>query len=363
VKLTIYGRPGIVVALLAAVAALLWAIASRSGGTVGGVAGAVALFYSALAAISAYAVWRCRVLDRAARWDTPERLLILAPHEDDCVIAAGGIGARNLRLGGTVHIAYLVLDEQPGMPVIRAAEARAAWREAGLDATNIRSLDLLPRLHSRDPYKLRSAAATLRTIIDEVEPTALIMPMFEGGHIHHDMTAALVGTIWTLRDRFAIYEAPEYGPYVSLNNTPHRVVSLCARWLLGVISYNGPADGIDNRTILQFELDASDLACKRRMLAAFASQNAPSLVATYGYPDRLVRWDPICRRRHPYDFRKSYLRLSLAARRVLPAGWAARLFGIRGGAIGREDAVTDWDAEWTFSTADAPVSTDTPPAG
>jgi LmbE family N-acetylglucosaminyl deacetylase len=360
VKVTIYSRPAIVVALLGGVATLLSVAAGLSGGTVGGFLDALALFYSALTAISIYALWRCRVLGRAARWDAPERLLILAPHEDDCVISAGGIGARNLRLGGIVRIVYLVRDEHPGMPEIRATEAQAAWREAGLDAADLQMLDLLPPLRGRDPRKLRMAARTLRKVIDDFAPTALVMPMFEGGHVQHDMTAAVVGKIWTSEDRFALYEAPEYGPYVSLNNTPHRVVSLCARWLLGLISYSGPADGIDDREILAFELDPADLDCKRRMLAAFASQNAPSLVATYGYPDRLVRWDPARRRRHPYEFEKSYLRLSLAARWLLPGRWAARLFGIRGGAIGREDAVTDWDAEWTIEGgASQPDSADT----
>jgi LmbE family N-acetylglucosaminyl deacetylase len=349
VKLTVYFRPGIATALVGSVAALLWIAACLSGGTVGGILGALALFYSALTAISVHALWRCHVIERAARWDTPERLLILAPHEDDCVIAAGGIGACNLRLGGTVHIVYLVRDEY--LPEVRIAEARAAWQEAGLDAAHIQTLDLLPKLRSRDPQKLRAAAKILRAIIDDIAPTVVIMPLFEGGHIQHDMTAGLVGTIWTPQDRFALYEAPEYGPYVSLNNTPHRVVTLCTRWLLGLISYSGPPDGIDEREILAFELDPADLARKRRMLAAFTSQNAPSLVATYGYPDRLVRWDPSRRRRYPYDFQKSYLRLSLAAGRLLPGRWAARLSGIRGGAIGREDAVTDWDTEWTLEEA------------
>lgn len=287
--------------------------------------------------------WRSR-----PTWDTPERLLILAPHEDDCVIAAGGIGARNRRLGGAIRIVYLAPDEQPGMADRRQGEARAAWQQAGLEASDLRFLDLLPRLRQRDPAKLRAAATALRSIIDEFKPSVLVMPMFEGGHIQHDMTAALVGTILTAEDRFEVFEAPEYGPYVSLNNTPHRVITLCARWLLGLVSYRGPSDGIDGRRLRSFQLDPADLDCKRRMLGAFISQNAPSLVASYAYANRLARWDPSRRRRHPYDFRLSYLRLSLMARRFMPARIASRLFGIQSGAIGREDDVTDWDREWAL---------------
>ncbi len=350
-KLAVDFRPAAVVAILAVVAGALWSASVALTGAPALLTGGIALFYSALLVVAAYALWRCHALEIPARWDAPQRLLILAPHEDDCVITAGGVGARNRRLGGAVRIVYLAPEEQPGMAERRRAEAHAAWQEAGLDAGDLRFLDLLPRLRQRDPMKLRLAATKLRSIIDEFKPTVLIVPMFEGGHIQHDMTAALVGTILTPEDRFEVFEAPEYSPYISLNNTPHRVMTLCARWLLGLVSYHGPSDGIDGRRLLKFRLDTTDLACKSRMLGAFVSQNAPSLVATYSYPDRLARWDPSRRRRHPYDFRVSYVRLSLMARRILPARIAIRLFGVQGGAIGREDGVTDWDREWALDTS------------
>jgi hypothetical protein len=252
-------------------------------------------------------------------------------------------------LGGAVRIVYLVRDED--IPDKRQDEARSAWQKAGLDPSELRFLDLLPPLRQRDPGKLRVAAATLRSVIDDFKPTVLIMPMFEGGHIHHDMTAALVGTILTSEDKFKVFEAPEYSPYISLNNTPHRVLTLCARWLLGLVSYSGPPDGIDGRRLVKFWLDPSNLDCKSRMLDAFTSQNAPSLVATFSYPDRLARWDPSRRQRHPYNFRFSYLRLSLLARRIMPARVANRLFGVQGGAIGREYDVTDWHREWSEDAA------------
>src|SRR5205823_4612105 len=112
------------------------------------------VFYSMLFVISAWALWRSLVLERWDRWDAPGRLLVLAPHEDDCVISAGGIGARNQQLGGATRVVYLAPDELPGMAEIRAAEARAAWREAGLDAGDLRHLDLLPPLRRRDPQRL-----------------------------------------------------------------------------------------------------------------------------------------------------------------------------------------------------------------
>ena len=123
-KLRIYFRPFPVVLLLLAVAALLWLATYELPG--GSWLSPVALFYSALTAISVWALGRLLVLERWRTWSEPHRLLILAPHEDDCVISAGGVALHNQRLGGVVRIVYLAPDETPGLPDIRAAEARAA---------------------------------------------------------------------------------------------------------------------------------------------------------------------------------------------------------------------------------------------
>jgi LmbE family N-acetylglucosaminyl deacetylase len=343
-KLRIDFRPSIVVALLAAAALLFW-LATNIPGIIW-ITLPLALFYSMLTAVAALALLRIRMIERWMDWDVPGRLLILAPHEDDCVICAGGLGLRNSRLGGVTRVVYLARDEAPALPQRREAEARGAWKVAGLPDADLRFFDLLPPLETRDPEKLRKAAAVLREIIDEFKPTALVTPAFEGGHVHHDMVAALIDRLVTPGDGFAVFEAPEYTPYVSLLNTPHRVLALAARWLFGLIAYNGPPDGVDGRPILKLRLSPQELADKRRMLAAFVSQNAPSLVATRGYPDRLVASMRRGHRRHPFDFDRSYLRFVLALRRRLPARLVDRIMPVQLGTIGRTGAITDWDAEW-----------------
>lgn len=342
-KLRIFGRPALAVGLLGLTALLLAVMTRAIGWPYGSILLPITLFYLALFALAGWALSRLAILERWTEWSTPQRLLILSPHEDDCVISSGGIGARNHALGGATRIVYLAPDEAPGLPERRAAEARAAWREAGLEPSDLVHLDLLPRLRQRDPQKLRTAGERLRAIIDDFRPTVLVMPMFEGGHIHHDMVAGLIGSIVTPADTFAIYEAPEYSPYASLRFTPHRVIGLCTRWL-GLVSYYGPPDGIDARPVLKVRLTAAELDAKRRMLGAFVSQNAPSLMETRSYPDRLVRWTPGVRR-HPFELRGSFLAFALAARRVLPAALVDRLLPVERGTIGREPALTDWEAE------------------
>jgi hypothetical protein len=346
-RLKVYFEPALPVGLLVAAAGLFWiAFVTLGSGLIATAVLALALFYTALAAMGALALLRLAVLERWRDWPGPARLLILAPHEDDCVISAGGVGAQNSRIGGTTRVVYLAPDEASGMGERRADEARQAWRVAGVVGDDLRHLNLLPPLRQRDPQKLRAAATQLRAIIDEFAPTVIVVPMFEGGHIHHDMSAALIGMILTPDDLFQVFEAPEYSPYASLWYTPHRVIALCSRWLFGLVSYYGPPDGIDGRPIQKYRLDAADLDCKRRMLAAFESQNAPSLVATRSYADRLVAFDRNVRRRTPFDFRWSYLRFVLAARRVLPPRLIDRLLPVQLGTIGRECNLTDWSEEW-----------------
>jgi LmbE family N-acetylglucosaminyl deacetylase len=350
-KLAIYFRPAIPVGLMIVAACLFWGATLAIGsGLVSGIALAAALFYTGLSAFGVLALLRLSVLERWCDWRGPERLLVLAPHEDDCVISAGGVGALNRRIGGTTRIVYLAPDEAPGMAERRAAEARAAWQAADVAGDDVRHLDLLPPLRQRDPQKLHAAAGKLRAVIDEFQPTIVVVPMFEGGHVHHDMLAGLIGTILTDKDRFEVFEAPEYSPYASLWYTPHRVIALCSRWLFGLVSYYGPPDGIDGRSVRKYRLGPAELECKRRMLTAFESQNAPSLVATRSYPDRLVAFDRRARRRTPFDFRWSYLRLALAARRALPPRLVERLLPVQLGTIGRECKLTDWSEEWTAAS-------------
>jgi LmbE family N-acetylglucosaminyl deacetylase len=344
-KLRLFGRPGPAVALLGLAALLLCAAALDIGWPWGLLVLPFALFYLALFAVSAWALLRLQSLERWADWKK-QRLLILAPHEDDCVIAAGGVGPRNRDLGGTTRIIYLAPDDDPAMVARRADETRAAWRQAGFADSDLQHLDLLPRLRQRDPQKLRAAGPALRAIIDEFRPTAIIVPMFEGGHVQHDMLAGLVGRLVRPDEGIEIFEAPEYSPFTSLAYTPHRVIALATRWLFGLVAYYGPPDGIDGRPVLKFRLTPDELARKRRMLGAFVSQNAPSLMATRAYPDRLVRWNPSALRRHPFEVRGSYLALALAARRVLPAKLVNRLLPGEPGTIGREPMLTDWDAEY-----------------
>lgn len=340
-KLRIYFQPIWTVLGLAVTAAGFWTATWVLDGLGGWMCSSLALFYSSLAAISGYALNRCYVIERGVTWNAAERMLILAPHQDDCVICAGGIGIRNQKLGGETHVVYLVQDEEPGMAERRKNEAIAAWTLAGVGMDRLRHLDLLPRLHERSPQRLKETAVALRQIIDSIAPTVLVIPLFEGGHIHHDLLNYLVTSALEPRPGLKIFECPEYSPYLSLCWTPHRIIALCGRWMGGLVSYYGPPDGIDARHVWQVLLSDDELELKRRMLASFESQHGDSLAATRAYPDRLIEWQQRPTKLRPFAVEGSYVEFVLAIQRWIPRALASRLFPGQLATYGREPAITD----------------------
>jgi LmbE family N-acetylglucosaminyl deacetylase len=344
-KVRIYFRPIPVVLSLGATALLFWSWWFFTLSLWRWALLPAAVFYAILFALAGYALLRCNTIERWMEWSHPERLLILAPHQDDCVLCAGGIGIRNTRLGGETFIVYFVQDEMLGMAERRAAEAEEAWSLAGVAPDHLRQLDLLPPLYSRKPDCLPAAAREIGRLIDEIKPAVLIMPMFEGGHIHHDIASQLVSLVLGDKPSVRVFESPEYSPFFSLRHTPHRVIAQCGRWLFGLCSYYGPPDGVDERSIYKISLDEGELALKRQMLGTFASQNGPSLAQASAYPDRIVEWRPRPYRARPFRVERSYLRFVLALERVLPRRFVALILPGQRGTIGREPDITDLDQE------------------
>jgi LmbE family N-acetylglucosaminyl deacetylase len=319
------------IAVLSAAVATPW----RWGGILLGI------LFLTLSFVALLALTRLRKLEKWVDWNSPERLLVIAPHQDDCVICAGGLGIRNAHLGGVTHIVYLVQDLDRNTADKRRNEVISAWGLAGITEASLEHHNLLPALYEHNPSRLAGAATELAKIINGFNPTVIVMPLFEGGHIHHDLTNYLVSQFLSPSTDVRVLEAPEYSPFVSLKLTPHRIIALCVRWLFGVVAYYGPPDGIDGRVILKLRLTQDELELKRSMLARFESQNGPSLAATRCYPDRFVPWAPSMRKNVPFDFHSSYLHFVLRLSRAISRRWAIMLFPVQMGTIGKEPGITN----------------------
>jgi N-acetylglucosamine malate deacetylase 1 len=145
----------------------------------------------------------------------PRRVLILAPHPDDEVVACGLAGYRARREGAMVSVFYLTT----GVP---ACEALWPWQRAGYAARIVRRqaeakeaagllgfaaagrLDVPSRslrLH------LDAAAAAVARALDAVVASELWVTAFEGAHQDHDAANALAARF---RERLSVWEFAAY---------------------------------------------------------------------------------------------------------------------------------------------------------
>jgi LmbE family N-acetylglucosaminyl deacetylase len=352
-------RPWVALLFLIGAAVALFLLAAAISGAGRILACGAGLFYAGLSALTLHSWYRITRNERPLAWNDAERLLIVAPHQDDCVIAAGGIGLRNIALGGETRVVYLYQEQDVATAQCRAEEAKSAWRIAGLEAVHLLHLDLLPPITERDPKRLYHCQEALASIIESFRPTVIVLPMFEGGHVHHDVVNHLLTSIVTPAHKIRMYEAPEYSPFVSLTGTPHKIIALCTRWLL-FASYYGPPDCVDDRIILVAALSKRELHTKVQMLSVFASQNPAALIRYHGHRDRFVIWHPRPYRARPFDVGHWLFVLIQDFTNSSAAGLARKLIPNQSGTIGRQPYVTDLDLE--FGVASSPLIETTPSA-
>ena len=325
-KLRLYWRPGMLVGLLAAAALALGAGAFFTRGVAGWLLGIAATVYGCAFGIAAACMVRIRAREGMIALVRPERILIVAPHQDDCVLCAGGFAARNTRLGGQTHVLYLVQPADEETRRIRQREAISSWALVGCPPERLYHLDLLPAPGRPDPARIREAAQEIERIISTVCPTMLFVPLYEGGHLQHDIANYVVSFLVEKPKGMKVYECPEYSPCVSLAGTPHKVLSMLARLLGGLVSYYGLPEGVGDAPILNLDMDEEELALKRRMLEAFKSQHGDALALHHGHADRVIPWTNRPYRAEPFDYGRSLCRMIQGLEKTRLAWVVRKLF-------------------------------------
>jgi N-acetylglucosamine malate deacetylase 1 len=187
----------------------------------------------------------------------PRRILILAPHPDDEIVACG-IAARRARVAGTkISVLYLTTGVPPGetaWPWQRAGylsrvarrrdEAHAAASLFGLEPTSF--LDI-PSRQLID--HLDHTAAAIDHALGQTAADCLWVPAFEGAHQDHDAANALAARY---RDRLPIWEFAAYN------------------YAGGKVCSNRFFDARGG--VIEVHLSRDETADKRRALALYASE-------------------------------------------------------------------------------------------
>jgi len=301
------------------------------------------LVYIFALAMGIYALIMIYSKEREIVFDKPEKLLIVAPHQDDCVICAGGFGIANVRLGGETHIVFLSHESKEDLADIRRREAEESWGLVG--SCNLYHMDILPQKCEKSYKKIYDTADRIQTLIDQIQPTMLFIPLFEGGHVQHDITNYVISYLVKKPNGLRIFECPEYSPYFSFIHTPHKVLGILSRFFLVFVSYFGPPEGLDRRTMFNLKMSDYELALKKKMLSTFRSQGGDSLVTRFGYPDRVIEWVEKPYKSSPFAYKYS-LAYFLQLLRQTPLAWLVkRLFPWEYKSVGLTHGITDMNDE------------------
>lgn len=276
----------------------------------------------ALYLAAAFLLW-VRVLLRRRRFIPVEAggedILIVAPHQDDCVAIAGGYGIQTKEKGGSVRVLYVTDGMENGEPA-RRSEAFAAWAIAGVQASDIRFLEYptLTGLAGRAEID-----DCIRIIEDEIRgsrPGTIFTPLYEGGHYQHDVVSYMTAEA-VRRSGFKgrVFESPEYNFYLSFRATPEKILSGLLRFV-PFAAYDYPPEPVRPDPVYRLAMTAGQLDAKRRMIEAFASQHPDMLKKRFGFEDRYQKMHDYDYRRPPFDYSRSAARVLDGLKRMPAAG-------------------------------------------
>lgn len=220
----------------------------------------------------------------------PRSIAVIAPHQDDCVIQAGGLALKNIKSGGEVFVIYLTKEKNDANAEVRKIESKQAWQIAGVPEENLYFLDYTSEKNWSDK-KLRNAKIDVVRLMQSLKPNVVVFPLLEHGNYEHDLTNKIISNIESERVIPAIYyQATEYNPYYIAEYNPSKMLSFLAR-LMPYVPYSKQSYGINPKLQTKVELTQEEMNTKIRMLEAFTSQAGVIPVDQFGFPDTFEQPD------------------------------------------------------------------------
>jgi LmbE family N-acetylglucosaminyl deacetylase len=185
------------------------------------------------------------------------RILVLAPHPDDEIVACAVAAHRERAAGADIFVLFLTTGVPPRDRLWRwqrrSYEARIARRrDEALAATSLlgfQPVGFLPIPSRRLVSYLADAAAAVDRALGETAADCLWVTAFEGAHQDHDAANAVAAA---MRDRVPVWEFAAYN------------------FAGGRIRVNRFADVRGG--VIELRLSAAEAALKRRALAVYASE-------------------------------------------------------------------------------------------
>jgi LmbE family N-acetylglucosaminyl deacetylase len=235
-------------------------------------------------------------------------VLIIAAHQDDCVIMAGEYAISSAKSSRNIHLAYLTCGDALCDSVrskTRKAEAIHAWSIIGVPPEQIHffGLPAAPSIEGPlliTPSEVECAKRHLQELIEQLPgPSTIFIPADGEAHVDHQLLREICLSVLSEQHttEHVVYEASEYNRYYSLFHGPTRALADVMR-CIPLVRRIGRFDAKTERAhfpsgppSLTLRPDSQRLNTKLEMLRAFRSEDSELLVTLFGFPDRFRKVD------------------------------------------------------------------------
>lgn len=147
--------------------------------------------------------------------ETPERITVVAPHQDDETFGCGGLIAKHRKRGSDVQVIFLTdgsqaplegtsVSDRRELPAVRNEEARRALASLGVPGPQLHFLDYQDgALHVLDQTAREGFLERLAGLLTAHGSTMVLLPHWNDGHSDHDaaheLAAEAAGRVPTVR--------------------------------------------------------------------------------------------------------------------------------------------------------------------
>jgi len=233
-----------------------------------------------------------------------ENILIIAPHQDDCVALAGGYAVQTVEKGGQVNILYTT-DGYKDDKFTRKQEAIKAWSVLGDNSVSIEFLSYTNNQSFLSRYEIDEGINKIGEYLKKVKPETIFIPLYEGGHYQHDVTNYMVSkALDNQKLPCTVYESPIYNFFMSFNTTPEKILSGLVRFI-PFVSYDYPPEPVRNDTVYYLKMTDEQLQKKKEIIVQFKTQSPHKLVERWGFCDRYQKLHDYDYSQPPFDYSRS----------------------------------------------------------
>ena len=283
--------------------------------------------------------------------------LILAAHQDDCAILAGGYAIFAKAAGCRVQVAYLTCgasSPEDSRALTRREESLAAWQSLDVGGEDVFFFGLPEHAVSAESTwsadDRERARAWLGGLLRRLPAGAVVfLPAAGESHVDHRGLRRLALEAWREvgRTDLLVLEGPEYNDYVSMLQSPRKTLTaiasrlpLLAHFRPAHPAWTGFAEGGAYWTLPDNE---QRMQRRRQLLSAFVSEDGPLLVHLFGWYERyrpVINAEAGLAREPPRGYvalgglhrgASAILGLAALAEAGGALGWAVSRMGIRTG--------------------------------